>query len=472
MVVKGAGVSGHEHSGTADAERQALGTAATIAGEMLGKTLSQITDGKKLKRSGPDLEAEYAANNPLYAALYDSYTSRGVDEGTAHKAAISRVSGEDAESNQDIAAADLAASRWTPSQTATNSANAYKTEEGSLSKSVADTPTTQGAQLAPSAAESHPTQEGSFPSAALAPDRGRSAYGADTVSQMQWLDLQSIAKQISQKTGLKPNGRKRLDIEAFVVEHGHELDARKIEKPAITANQPPTTEKDKIISELPEKIDDRVQAISKEESVTLTDNISNGYKARAVPPDQAEAASKDFAQGKDESNSHAISAANEQVRNPVVREPLHQMFYEALTKSGVSSELADIAGKDMAAGKGAKSSEYVKQAQNYALDEDIDKRRMSKAEKDWLRASRYNTTRDPRKRDREIAVQGHQNGMSNREVINMLKLSPVAAAEGKKDAAKGMQYIYTVQKKAERTVNQTRACQNNRLMRKGRGISV
>lgn len=77
MVVKGAGVSGHEHSGTADAERQALGTAATIAGEMLGKTLSQITDGKKLKRSGPDLEAEYAANNPLYAALYDSYTSRG-----------------------------------------------------------------------------------------------------------------------------------------------------------------------------------------------------------------------------------------------------------------------------------------------------------------------------------------------------------------------------------------------------------
>ena len=467
MVVKGTGIHGQEHSGTAEAERQALGTAATMAGAAVGKVLGSINTEKKKKRTGPDLEADYAENNPLYKAFYESYTARGVDEDVAHKAAIARVEGEDAETNKDIAAADLAASQWTPGQSTTNSTDTRSTGENNSLESSDSAFPTEEAQPVSSPLKNHSEQ---VSSASQAP-----SYDANTVSKMKWLDVQDVARNITNKTSLKPEGRKRRDVEAFVVEHAHKLAEQAEEQSPIATDRQSDTEKDEVTSAPPENTEDhKVQAASKEEGATFTDNISAGYKERAVPPDQAEAASKDFAQGKDASNSPAIAGANEQVRNPVTREPLHQMFYEALTKSGVDSELADKAGKDMAEGKGAKSSEYVKQAQNYALDKDIDKSRMSKPEKDWLKASRYNTTRDPRKRDREIAVKGHRNGMSKREVINMLKLSPVAAAEGKKNPEKGMQYVYTVQKKAERTVNQTQASQKNKLMKQKRkaGISV
>lgn len=466
MVVKGSGVNGHEHSGTADAERQALGTAATMAGEVIGRAISGMTEKKKQKRTGTDLEADYAENNPLYKALYESYTERGVDESVAHKAAVARVEGEDADTNSDIAAADLTASQWTPSVERGTANNADRDEENSpvVEKDSAvnalEKPTVQEGKV--SAPIEQSTQQSNH-------EAKTSAYTPDAVQKLSWADLQKTAKAIRLKTNLQSQSGKRRDLEAFVIQHGDKLNQEEA-KPSVESE-----EKVEAKTPLSEETDsNKPQAVQKEEGASLTENISDGYKARAVPPDQAEAASKDFAQGKDASNSPAISQANEQVRNPVVREPLHQMFYEALTKSGVASELADKAGKDMAEGKGAKSSEYVKQAQNSALDKDIDKSRMSKPEKDWLKASRYNTTKDPRKRDREIAVKGHRNGMNKREVINMLKLSPVAAAEGKKDPTKGMQYIYTVQKKAERTVQQTQSAKQNKLMKQSRrkGITV
>ena len=485
MVVKGSGVNGHEHSGTADAERQALGTAATMAGEVIGRAVSGMTEKKKQKRTGTDLEADYAENNPLYKALYESYTERGVDEGVAHKAAVTRVKGEDTDTNSDIAAADLTASQWTPSVEKGSSNNVAQVEadlvveEDSLAVNASEKPTVKEATIVDhgtkfffdprnfeedkvSAPIEQSTQQSNH-------EAKTSTYTPDAVQKLSWIDLQKTAKAIRLRTNLQSQSGKRRDLEAFVIQHGDKLNQDEA-KPAAESE-----EKAEAKTSLSEETDsNKPQAAQKEEGASLTENISDGYKARAVPPDQAEAASKDFAQGKDANNSPAISQANEQVRNPVVREPLHQMFYEALTKSGVDSELADKAGKDMAEGKGAKSSEYVKQAQNSALDKDIDKSRMSKPEKDWLKASRYNTTKDPRKRDREIAVKGHRNGMNKREVINMLKLSPVAAAEGKKDATKGMQYIYTVQKKAERTVQQTQSAKQNKLMKQSRrkGITV
>ena len=105
------------------------------------------------------------------------------------------------------------------------------------------------------------------------------------------------------------------------------------------------------------------------------------------------------------------------------------MYYDVLTKQkAISPELTELASKDLAAGKGAQSSEHVRAAHDKILDRELARSGLDPYRQNWSKYSRHVIQPDPNKRDQRIAaaaLRGHVSEKNARAMIR--RSSPVAA---------------------------------------------
>lgn len=475
MVIQNSQIRGSEHSGAEVVEERAAVTASAVIGSGLaaGYKLVGALLKPKDKMNGPEVEDQYATQNPLYKFLYEAYTERGVSDELAHRATVSRISGQDASNSTDIEQADRIASEWAEQESSASSQTATedKTRQPSQRpvESLAEN-AIEATELAKAAAMGTTTDDETVSEAA-------SSRAYKDPADMSWSEAKRVAKEISNETGEKPTGRTKTAVHSFIRQHGPQPS---VTQTSSTAESVQTSEK-KVVETVEENIETSPEvekplhvsapklkvpakkepretaSLQRENGTQLTENIASGYEGNSVPEKIAQTASRDFVEGKDASTSPAIAQANQQASVPPViqREPLHQMFYDALTKSHVDPGLADKAALDMAQGKGALSSDHIKAAQNQALDRDLAKAKLPDPHKNWLKASRYNLVTDLKKRDGLIAIKGLKQGLNRKEVTKMLQLSPVAQDIAQRQGSTAAyQYIDKVNTKAFATFKQ------------------
>ena len=237
-------------------------------------------------------------------------------------------------------------------------------------------------------------------SQAIDPGMSKRVAFEQSPSKMTWQDLQKVASQIKQETQKKPASNKKVDVQQFVEKY---WDEQNQERTALT----------------------QTLAVS-----GLEESYRNGLEAEQVENTTAASAARDLVTGKDASSSPAIAQAHAQIQKPQPdRSPLQQMYYDILAKQKVvSPELTELASKDLAAGKGAQSSEHIRAAHDKILNRELAKSGLDPHRQNWSQYSRHVIQRDPNQRDQLIAAAAIRGGVSPKSARAMIRWnSPVAA---------------------------------------------
>lgn len=446
MVLKTSAIQGNEHAGVEETEIRtaeaaarvlAVGGAAVIAG--LGKLSETISERRKQKKAAPELCGK------LYKDFRRAFISNGVPTDLASEAAADIVQNKDAESSPAIAAANRIVSQGmslepldkkTLSNVSAQSADSLSPPQATFYRGAA-APSGTSVQV-----QNDETNLDLRPDAAALDDQKVSEEVANEPSQtprkvefekppsqMKWPVLQKTAKAISAETGRKPASGKKADIEPFVTEYWQAQQAEKTISAKPVVRTP-------IEFPMPK----------------LAGDYSAGLAAAGADSAISIKAGAALVDGKGADSSVEIATANSQVAKAPERSKLQQMYYDVLTnQKTISPELTELASKDLAAGKGAHSSQYIKKAHDKILNRELTKSRLDRFRQNWSKYSRHVTETDLKKRDRFTAVAAINGGVSVKEAKSMIRWnSPVAAEINQKQGATaGANYADSVVSKAK-----------------------
>lgn len=504
MVLKGTGVRGDEQTGLEGTVANAASLGSAI-GTVAGALLNGARDALK-----PQFQEPPALTGALHQSLYQAFVDKGVSEEVATEAADGLVLGQDAKTNPAIAEANRIVSgvERDPVDTAQVPEAESKTEakeeqpdkdeqpsEGARTKAAI--PAVQPVSLQNQNGSSRPqkveapsqpveqsqttfaeppksaqqivdtpaaksTPEAEATSVPQPPQNSTSTQRVEfsqQPSEMKWADLLGKASEITSETGTKPQSRKKADVLEFVENYRSEQKSEK----AVTF---PDTEqaakpKEHYASTTVSAPVFRTPIVP-DPTPSLAEGYVAGFKAADVDSRVATEASTDLVSGKDVNTSAAIKAANKQAQPP--RSALHQMYFEVLAKQGLQPELAEKASKDLAEGKGALSSDSVRQAHDKILNRELkESTALSPSQRRWHQHSRHVTGQDPEKRIKITAKNAAAAGLSQKDIENMLiRNSPdVAKMQAKEGGSYTANYIRSTA---------SRAIQNSKA--KGQGRSV
>jgi hypothetical protein len=259
---------------------------------------------------------------------------------------------------------------------------------------------------------------------AIAPKKG--VEFSKKPSEMKWPELQKTARAITDETGQKPASNKKADVEPFVTTYWDEQQAELRHESQAIASPP--------IIRVP------IQKADTQTGEGLGADLSAELEARGADSAIAAEAGPALVKSQDAKTNPAIAEANSQVKRVVERSRLHQTYYNVLAKQKIlSSQLTELASKDLAAGKGAHSSPYIRQAFDKILDKELEKSGLDLAAQKWSKYSRHVTEQDPIKRDYLIATAAMKDGVSAKDAKSIIRWnSPVAAGINQKDGGTAM----------------------------------
>jgi hypothetical protein len=409
MVIKhGTSIQGSEQTGTEEVQTQAtqkFGRFAEVIGTVVVQgSIELIKDA--LERRKARRETDPALRGNLYKDLKEAFAGMGLEAEEAAEAAADLVQNEDAQSSGAILKAHQRIEQDEPT-----SSDSYKLEgiEDSPAKPHEASPVILDSKL-PLEVE------------AIAPRKG--VEFSKQPSEMKWPELQKTARAITDETGQKPASSKKADIEPFVTEYWKKQQAELTHESQAIASPP-------II---------RVPIQKAEASEGLGVDLSAELEARGADNKIAAEAGPALVKNQDAKNNLAIAEANSQVKRVVERSRLHQTYYNVLAKQKILSvQLTELASKDLAAGKGAHSSPYVREAFDKILDKELERSGLDPIAQKWSKYSRHVTEQDPLKRDHLIATAALKDGVSAKDAKAIIRWnSPVAAGISQKDGGTAM----------------------------------
>jgi hypothetical protein len=393
MVIKhGTSIQGSEQTGTEEVQTQAaqkFGRMASNAGA-LGVAAMQAGVGlikDALEKRKERMDTDPALRGNLYKDLEEAFTSMGLEAEEAAEAAADLVQNEDAQSSGAISKAHQLIEQSEPQP---------------------DSPKHEGVTVS---AVKSPTQRVEF---------------TKKPSEMKWPELQKMAGAISEETGQKPASGKKADVEPFVTQYWKQQQAQLTHESQAIASPP--------IIRVP------IQKADAQTGEGLSADLSAELEARGADSAIAAEAGPALVKSQDAKTNPAIAEANSQVKRVVERSRLHQTYYNVLAKQKIlSSQLTELASKDLAAGKGAHSSPYVREAFDKILDKELEKSGLDPAAQKWSKYSRHVTEQDPIKRDHLIATAAIKDGVSAKDTKAIIRWnSPVAAGINQKDGGTAM----------------------------------
>lgn len=408
MAIKTSAIHGNEQSGVEETEIRAVEATARFARTTTAVGAAAVRAGVgKVKEALRKRQARLATAPELRGNLYNDYRNafmnREVPEEIAAEAAAGLVQNESAEDNEAIATANRIVSEGHFQESAQDNGEAQASVEGKRPRATASATMAAPPKLI-ERAEEQPSQGKSkaeeMASPEFAAEVSRQVTFEKPPSEMKWQELQKVSSKIKKETGQKPASSKKVDVQQFVEKYWDEQNQERTE-------------------------------LSQTLSVSgLEDSYRSGLEAENVESTTAASAARDLVTGKDANSSPAIAHANSQVKKPQLeRSPLQQMYYEVLAKQkALSPELTELASKDLAAGKGAHSSEHVRAAHDTILNRELTKSGLDPHRQNWCKYGRHVTQSDPAKRDRLIAAAAMRDGLSAKSTRSMIRWkSPIAA---------------------------------------------
>ncbi len=408
MAIKTSAIHGSEQSGAEETEIRAAEatarfarTATAIGGAAVRAGVDTVKEALRKRQerlaTAPELRGD------LYNDYRDAFISHGVPEEIAGEAAAGLVQNESAENNEAISTANRIVSQGSFQD---NSQDTDRAMPSGKSKQTAQP--SGAAEPAAMAATSQlveraekPALQTQFKPQDAATEVSKRVVFEKPPSEMKWQEMQKVTSQIKEETQQKPASNKKVDVQQFVEKY---WDEQNQERTALT------------------------QTLSVS---GLEESYRNGLEAENVDDTTAASAARDLVTGKDTSSSLAITQAHAQIKQQPQpeRSPLQQMYYDVLTKQkAISPELTELASKDLAAGKGAQSSEHVRAAHDKILDRELARSGLDPYRQNWSKYSRHVIQPDPNKRDQLIAaaaLRGHVSEKNARAMIR--RSSPVAA---------------------------------------------
>ena len=424
MAIKTSAIHGSEQSGAEETEIRAAEatarfarTATAIGGAAVRAGVDKVKEALRKRQERLGTAPELRGN--LYNDYRDAFISRGVPEEIAEEAAAGLVQNESAENNEAISTANKIVSQGN--------------SQGKAKPSVRDKPTVQQpVAAAPAAMTALPklvehaqkkSPQAQFEPQDAAAEVSKRVAFEKPPSEMKWQELQKVASQIKEETQQKPASNKKVDVQQFVEKY---WDEQNQERTAIS------------------------QTLSVSE---LEESYRSGLEAENVGGTTAAIAARDLVTGKDASSSPAISQAHTQIQKPQPeRSPLQQMYYDVLAKQkAINPELTELASKDLASGKGTRSSEHVRAAHDKILNRELARSGLDPHRQNWSQYSRHVMQTDPSKRDHLIAAAAMRGGVSTKSTRAMIRWnSPVAAHIGQQQGSTAMaNYADSVVSKAK-----------------------
>jgi hypothetical protein len=392
MVIKhGTSIQGSEQTGTEEVQTQAtqkFGRFAEVVGTVVVQgSIELIKDA--LERRKARRETDPALRGNLYKDLKEAFADMGLEAEEAAEAAADLVQNEDAQSSGAISKAHQLIEQDEPHH--------------------------------PTSPDS-PNREGVTDSAAKLPEK-RVEFSKKP-SEMRWPELQKTARAITDETGQKPGSSKKAEVEPFVTEYWKKQQAELTHESQAIASPP-------II---------RVPIQKAEAGEGLGADLSAELEARGADSAIAAEAGPALVKNQDAKTNPAIAEANSQVKRVVERSRLHQTYYNVLAKQKtLGAQLTELASKDLAAGKGAHSSPYVREAFDKILDKELERSGLDPIAQKWSKYSRHVTEQDPLKRDHLIATAAMKDGVSAKDAKAIIRWnSPVAAGISQKDGGTAM----------------------------------
>ena len=483
MVLKTREIQGNEQSGAEEAQIRA---AAAVA----GATAFVL---KKFQRSRERIEPIEVApelHGDLYKDFREAFISNGVPEDIASEAAADIVQNKDAESSEAITEANRIVSNGLEHHPVSESQTeeqtqvtddllreeegkaAYQTQEVQSHKSIQLKGNSVKADLAPVDSERLVEPVGSEVAQPRAEKLSQNVEFKKPPSEMSWPELQKKAAAISAETNEKPASRKKADVEPFVTDYWQAQQAENTNakkpavekssepsqagaakgpsvKPAATGvDKPVTQEATKSIAAKPV-----VRTPIKSPKPELAKDYSAGLAAAGADSEIAAKAGKALVEGKGADSNAEIAKANVQVSKAPERSKLQQMYHDVLSKQKIKPELIELASKDLAAGKGAHSSQNIRKAHDQILNRELSKSKLTQPQRRWSQHSRHVTETNLKKRDQLIAVKATKAGASSKDVAAMIRSnSPVASTIGRQSTTAGVQYASKVASAAKVTV--------------------
>lgn len=394
MVIKhGTSIQGSEQTGTEEVQTQTTQKFGRFA-EVLGTVVVQggielIKDA--LEKRKARRERDPALRGNLYKDLKEAFAGMGLEAEEAAEAAADLVQNEDAQSSGAISKAHQLIEQTEPRH--------------------------------PTSPKS-PNREGEIDSAAKLPEK-RVEFTKQP-SEMKWPELQKTARAITDETGQKPASSKKADVEPFVTEYWKKQQAELTHESQAIASPP--------IVRVP------IQKADAQTDEGLSADLSAELEARGADSAIAAEAGPALVKNQDAKNNPAIAEANSQVKQVVERSRLHQTYYNVLAKQKtLGAQLTELASKDLAAGKGAHSSPYVREAFDKILDKELERSGLDPIAQKWSKYSRHVTEQDPLKRDHLIATAALKDGVSAKDAKAIIRWnSPVAAGISQKDGGTAM----------------------------------
>jgi hypothetical protein len=412
MVIKhGTSIQGSEQTGTEEVQIQAARKFGQMASNAGALGVAAVTAGAELikdalKRRKEQLATEPELRGDLYKDLEEAFTGMGLEAEEAAGAAADLVQNGDAESSRVIAKAHHLVEQTEPTPSDSSKLGGV---EASSAKPLEARPIILDSKLPPEVE-------------AIAPKKG--VEFSKKPSEMKWPELQRTARAITDETGQKPASSKKADVEPFVTKYWDEQQAElKHESQAIAS--PPII---------------RVPIQKAEASEGLGADLSAELEARGADSAIAAEAGPALVKNQDAKTNPAIAEANSQVKRVVERSRLHQTYYNVLAKQKtLGAQLTELASKDLAAGKGAHSSPYVREAFDKILDKELERSGLDPIAQKWSKYSRHITEQDPLKRDHLIATAAMKDGVSTKDAKAIIRWnSPVAAGISQKDGGTAM----------------------------------
>jgi hypothetical protein len=412
MVIKhGTSIQGSEQTGTEEAQIQAARKFGQMASNAGALGVAAVTAGAGLIKDALKKRKEQMATMPelrgdLYKDLEEAFRGMGLEAEEASEAAAGLVQNEDAQSNGAISKAHHLVEKNEPI-----SSDSYRLRgvENPSAKPHEASPVILDSKLPPEVE-------------AIAPRKG--VEFSKKPSEMRWPELQKTARAITDETGQKPGSSKKADVEPFVTKYWKKQQAELTHESQAIASPP-------II---------RVPIQKAEASESLGADLSAELEARGADSAIAAEAGTALVKNQDAKTNPAIAEANSQVKQVVERSRLHQTYYNVLAKQKtLGAQLTELASKDLAAGKGAHSSPYVREAFDKILDKELERSGLDPIAQKWSKYSRHVTEQDPLKRDHLIATAALKDGVSAKDAKAIIRWnSPVAAGISQKDGGTAM----------------------------------
>lgn len=400
MVLDTRAINGQEETGAAQTEAEAAEKAKHVIGAAITLGVNAL---KGLSRSNQPDQVDLA-KNPLYKSFYQGFVQNDVPPDIADRAAKALIRGEAAETNSDIAKANSIVMQAEIGQD-TSQPKASSEESLAISDKAVG-----GNSEAESLERNSATEVGSSANPA----------------KMSWNAIQKEARAIARTTEQKPAGNKKAQLVSFIQAHRAQQN-HKTSAEAEPDNSHSTKEESERTADVqPPKLSAQLrESAAPQLGAAYTQQLQNS----GVTPQTARAAAKELVGGKGAADSQPIAEAHRQAvaATQPQRSRLQQMYYDALCENKVKPELAELASQDLAAGKGALSSQHVRMAHDQVLDRELKSSRLPEHSQHWQKYGRYVDSTDFQKRDHQIAKNAFQAGRSRKEVGAMLRAhSPVA----------------------------------------------